>query len=95
MTQQEALFYFLDTWDGTKAGMVVAYRHKQALRDTLRTVNAFQEALRGDVDDAVLAQRWLRCKLKEGGIVYGAYFRPVLEVTWRIPWPLGQGALKV
>ena len=84
LKEQEALFNLLDTWDRTKPGMVVDDGHHQTLREAVGTINGFKDALRDDVDDAVLEEGWHKCKLEEGGIVYEAYFRCVLEVALKI-----------
>jgi len=84
LSEQEGLYDLLDVWDRTKPGMVVDAGHNKTLRDSMRTVNAFKDALRDDVDDAVLEEGWRKCKLEEGGIVYEAYFRSVLEVALKM-----------
>ena len=84
LKQQEALFDFLDTWDGTKPGMVVDDGHYQTLRDAFGSVNGFKDGLRDDIDDAVLEEGWFKCQLEEGGVVYEAYFRSVLAVALKI-----------
>jgi len=72
LSEQEGLYVLLDVWDRTKPGMVVDAGHNKTLRGSMRTVNAFKDALRDDVDDAVLEKGWRKCKLEEGGIVYEA-----------------------
>jgi len=84
LKEQEVLFNLLDTWDRTKPGMVVDDGHHQTLREAFGTINSFKDALRDDVDDAVLEEGWHKCKLEEGGIVYEAYFRSVLEVALKM-----------
>ena len=84
LAEQEGLFDLLDVWDRTKPGMVVDDGHDQTLRDAMRTVNSFKNALRDDVDDAVLDEGWRKCKLEEGGIVYEGYFRSALEVALKM-----------
>ena len=77
---QEFLFDFQDVWDGTKAGMAEDAGHHRTLRYTFPSVKAFKNALRDDLDAAVLDAGWYKVKLVEGGVAYEAYFRDVLQV---------------
>lgn len=76
----EKLWDLLDIEDGARPGMPVDEGHDDTLRDKFRSVNAFKDAVRDDVDDAALGAGWLKCPLRVDGKVYVAYFRPVLEV---------------
>jgi len=78
---QEFLYDFLDTWDGTKAGMAQDAGHHKTLRYQFPSVTAFENALRDDLDDAALNAGWKKVKLVEGGVPYEAYFRDVLQVV--------------
>jgi len=46
-----------------------------------RSANAFRNALRDDLDNAVLAAGWKKCKMVQGGVEYVAYFRCALAVA--------------
>jgi len=76
----EKLWDLLDTWDGTKPGMPMDDGHNKSLRDSFNSVNAFKDAIRDDVDDAVLGTGWLKCPLVVDGLKCVVFFRPVLEV---------------
>lgn len=84
LSEQERLFDLLDTWDRTRPGMAVDDGHDQTVRDAFKTVNGFKDALRDDIDAAVLQEGWSKCSLEEGGVVYEAYFRSVLEVALKM-----------
>jgi len=84
LREQEEFFKFMDKWDRTMPGMVIDDGHFQTMRDAFGTVNGFKDAVRDDIDDAVLEEAWYTCKLEEGGIVYEAYFRSVLEVALKM-----------
>lgn len=80
----EGLYDLLDTWDGTKPGMPIDDKHKDPIRKSFKSVNAFKDGVRDDVDDAVLGAGWLKCTLVVDGESFVALFRPVLEVVLRM-----------
>jgi len=45
------------------------------------SANALRDALRDDLDDAVLAAGWSKCVLAQEGVQYVAFFRSALEVA--------------
>jgi len=49
-----------------------------------RSANALRNALRDDLDDAVLAAGWRKCVLVQGGVEYVAFFRSALDVALRV-----------
>lgn len=77
----EKLWELLDTWDGTRSGMSIDGGHGDSIRDTFNSVNAMKDAIRDDVDDAVLGAGWLKCTLRVDGMQHMVYFRPVLQVV--------------
>lgn len=77
----ENLWELLDTWDGTRPGMPIDGGHGDSIRDTFKSVNAMKDAIRDDVDDAVLGAGWLKCTLLVDGTHHIVYFRPVLQVV--------------
>lgn len=79
LADQEKLFDFLDVWDGTQPGQVEDQGHVQKLRETFPRVGAFKAALRDDVDAAVRLKGWRKCRLREGGQNYDAFFTPALH----------------
>jgi len=46
-----------------------------------KTANALKNALRDDLDDAVLKAGWKRCILTQGGVKYVAFFRSAMDVA--------------
>jgi len=76
----EKLWDLLDTWDRTRPGMPIDGGHDATIRDSFNSVNDFKNAVRDDVDDAVLGAGWLRCPLVVDGQKFVVFFRPVLEV---------------
>jgi len=77
----EKLWRLLDTWDGTRPGMPIDGGHNDSIRDTFKSVNAMKDAIRDDVDDAVLGAGWLKCDLSVDGMKHTVFFRPVLQVV--------------
>jgi len=76
----EELYDLLDVWDGTKPGMPIDARHNEPIRDAFNTYNAFKDAVRDEVDDAVLGAGWMKVTLVVDGERFVALFRPVLQV---------------
>lgn len=74
------LYELLDTWDGTRPGMVVDDGHEQTLRDVFPTPQSLVTAVKDEVAAAVLDLGWKRVRLTEGGVTYEGYFRPALDV---------------
>jgi len=76
----EKLWDLLDTWDGTKPGMPIDDGHKDTLRDSFNSVNAFKDAIHDDVDAGVLDAGWKKCPLVVDGHKCVVLFRPALQV---------------
>jgi len=53
------------------------------ITDVFKSSNAFRNALRDDLDDAVLAAGCQKCTLTQGGVQYVAFSRSVLDVAMR------------
>lgn len=83
LEDQERLYNLLDVWDGTDPDMPIDDGHNTQLRETFHTCNAFKNAVRDDVDDAVLEAGWRKVVLKERGMELVAYFRSALDVVLR------------
>jgi len=77
----QELFDLLDTWDGSKPGMPIHDQFEQPIRKLFNSGKAFKDALRDDVDDAVLGAGWMKCTLVLDGERFVALFRPVLQVV--------------
>lgn len=77
---QERLYDLLDTWDGTKPGMPHDHGHQQRLRDAFPSANAFKDAIRDDVDDAVLEDGWRKCVMDLDGLSVTTFLCPALDV---------------
>jgi len=80
----EELYDLLDTWDGTKPGMPIDDSHDEPIREAFPSGNAFKNAIRDDVDDAVLDAGWLKSTLVVDGQRFVVVFRPVLDVILRM-----------
>jgi len=78
----EKLWDLLDTWDGTKPGMPIDDGHRNSVRDSFNSLNAFKDGIHDDVDDAVLGAGWLKCPLLVDGLKLTVFFRPVLQVIF-------------
>lgn len=70
----------MDTWDGTKPGMPHDHGHQQALRDAFPSANAFKDAIRDDLDDAVLEEGWRKCVMDPDGLSVTTFLCPALDV---------------
>lgn len=57
------LYDLLDVWERTKPRMPVDAGHNQRLRDVFKSPHAFGNAIRDDVDAAVLATGWRKVTL--------------------------------
>eukprot|EP00170_Pyropia_yezoensis_P007361 contig_30131_g7383 len=55
-----------------------------SLRAVFPSPTAFVNALRDDLDDAALDAGWLKVRIKEGGVEYEAYYRPVLKTVLKM-----------
>lgn len=78
---QERLYDLIDIWEGTKPGMPVDVGHNEKLRDVFKSSSAFKNALRDDVDAALLEASWRKVALEQNGDTLHAFFRPVLDVV--------------
>lgn len=79
--EQRLLYGFLDVWDHATSPMEPA--DDLSLRGVFPTPTSFVNALRDDIDDAVLGAGWMKLRVKEGGVVYETYYRSVLDVVVR------------
>lgn len=84
LSERELVFLYelLDTWDGTRPGMVVD--DEQKLREVFPTPQSFVNAGKDNLAAAVFQLGWKRASLTEGGVTYEGYFRPVLDVVMQL-----------
>jgi len=59
-----------------------------------KTANAFRNALRDDLDDAVLQAGWKRCNMTQGGVKYVSFFRSAMDVAMRVLRDAGKVQLR-
>lgn len=78
------LYELLDSWNGTRPGMVVDEGHELKLREVFPTPQSLVNAVKDDITAAVLRVGWKRFRLAEGGVTCEGYFRPVLDVIMRL-----------
>jgi len=85
---QTRLYDLLAAWDGSdgsrkpdasggKPGASVANR----IKDVFPSATAFRNAVRDDLDDAILSAGWKKCTLMQGGVSYVTYFRSALQTA--------------
>jgi len=85
---QTRLYDLLAAWDGSderrkpvasggKAGATGANR----IKDVFPSATAFRNAVRDDLDDAILSAGWKKCTLVQGGVSYVTYFRSALRTA--------------
>lgn len=79
--EQRQLYNFLEVWDSHDSLDPMAPRDNLSLQAVFPTISSFTNALRDDLDDAVLGAGWKKLSIREGGTVYEVYFRSVLEVV--------------
>lgn len=84
LDDQARLYELLDIWEGTRPGMPVDDGHEQTLREAFPTCNAFKDAVRDDIDGAVLDAGWRKIAIVEDSLELVAYFRSALEVILRV-----------
>lgn len=82
--QQDELYNLQDVWEGTQLGMPVDAGHDSKLRDIFTSCHAFNDALRDDVDAALLNAGWRKCKMDQNGDTLTAFFRPVLYIILKL-----------
>jgi len=80
-SDQEKLFNFFEIWDRVKKGMPKDSGHWHTIKDTFATPTAFANAVRDDVEDAVLEEGWKKVTLVEGDVKYEGFFRSAMEVV--------------
>lgn len=81
IAEQEQLFDLIDIWEGTKPGMPIDAGHERKLRDIFKSANTFKNALRDDLDAAVIDEGWRQCTMLQNGDTVTEFFRPVLDVV--------------
>lgn len=77
--EQRLLYAFLTVWDDHGGNSPMDSSEDCSLRAVFPSPTAFVNELRDDLDDAALDAGWLKVHIKEGGVEYEAYYRPVLE----------------
>lgn len=80
LAEQDELYNLLDIWEGTKPGMPVDAGHNVKLRDVFKSSNAFKNALRDDIDAALIDTGWRKCTMVQNGDTLTGFFVPVLDV---------------
>jgi len=80
LANQEKLFNLLDAWDRTKPDMPVDGGHYLGIRDAVPSINAFKNAIKDYLDDAIEDEGWLKANIAVDGETYQAIFRPALTV---------------
>lgn len=63
----------MDIWDRTKPGMPTHDDDQRTLREVLPSSNAFKDAIRDDVDDALLDGGWCKCTMDVNGVSVTSY----------------------
>lgn len=84
LAEQEELYNLLGVWEGTKPGMPVDAGHNTKLRDIFESANAFKNALRDDIDAAILNAGWRKCTMRQSGDTFTGFFKPVLDVVLKM-----------
>lgn len=79
--EQRLLYNFLDVWDRQGPNDATVDDDNLSLRAVFPTRSSFTNALRDDLNQAVLDAGWKKLRLQEGGVMYEAYFRSVLDVA--------------
>jgi len=59
-----------------------------------KTANTLRNALRDDLDDAVLMAGWKKCTMTQGGVKYVAFFRSAMDVALRVLRDAGRVQLR-
>lgn len=84
IAEQEELYNLLDVWEGKKPGMPVDAGHSTKLRNTFNSANAFKNALRDDVDAALLNAGWRKRTMHQSGDTLTGFFQSVLDVIMKM-----------
>ena len=64
------------------------------ISDVFKTANALRNALRDDIDDAVLKAGWKKCTMTQGGVKYAAFFQSAMDVALRVLRDAGRVQLR-
>lgn len=82
--EQKLLYAFLCTWDDHEGECPMVASEDFSLREVFPSVTSFMNALRDDLDEAALDAGWMKVRIKEGGVEYEAYYRPVLKTVLKL-----------
>jgi len=78
---QTRLYELLATWDGSDSNVKEGTSGANRMADIFPSATAFRNAVRDDLDDAILSAGWKTCTLVQGGVPYVTYFRCALKTA--------------
>jgi len=78
---QTRLYELLARWDGSDGRGDKDAGGRARIADVFSSPTAFRNAVRDDLDDAILSAGWKKCTLVQGGVSYVTYFRSVLKTA--------------
>jgi len=78
---QTRLYELLAKWDGSDSSLKEGAGGVNRIADIFPSATAFRNAVRDDLDDAVLSAGWKKCTLVQGGVPYVTYFRSALRTA--------------
>jgi len=79
-TFQTKFYEMMAKWDGSADDKRPTGRANK-IKDHFPSANAFRNAVRDDLDEAVLSAGWKRCAMVQGGVRYVSFFRSALHVA--------------
>jgi len=78
---QTKLYNLIAAWDGSAADGMQPPAVPNKIKNHFSSANAFRNAVRDDLDDAVLSAGWRKCTMLQGGVRYVSFFRSGLQVA--------------
>lgn len=82
--EQKLLYAFFCIWDYHQGESPIVASEDFTLRAVFPSVTSFVNALRDDLDEAALDAGWTKVRIKEGGVEYEAYYRPVQKTVLQL-----------
>jgi len=78
---QTRLYELLARWDGSDGSGSADAGGPSRIADVFTSPTAFRNAVRDDLDDAILSAGWKKCTLVQGGVSYVTFFRSALKTA--------------
>eukprot|EP00168_Porphyra_purpurea_P006993 TRINITY_DN1859_c0_g1_i14.p1 TRINITY_DN1859_c0_g1~~TRINITY_DN1859_c0_g1_i14.p1 ORF type:complete len:234 (-),score=52.13 TRINITY_DN1859_c0_g1_i14:248-949(-) len=78
---QTRLYALLTKWDGSNGSAKPGGCGTNLIGGVFSSATAFRNAIRDDLDDAILSAGWKKCSLVQGGVTHVTYFRSAFNTA--------------